>query len=185
MIPQTRNTAAIAAARPIRVLVVDDSAVVRTMLARELSHDPRIQVVGCAPDPYAARDKIIELNPDVLTLDVEMPRMDGVTFLRKLMQYHPMPVIVLSSLTQQGTATAIEALEAGAVEVLHKPGSSYSVGELTPVLAAAIKNAVRTTLRPRAAGIAAAASESAALTAWRRRLTKYLPSAHRPAECRR
>ena len=151
----TCKTVNSAVARQIRVLIVDDSAVVRTMLSRELQRDPRIKVVGCAPDPYVARDMIIELNPDVLTLDVEMPRMDGVTFLRKLMQHHPMPVIVLSSLTQEGTATAIEALEAGAVEVLHKPGSSYSVGELTPVLAAAIKNAARATVRPRAAGIAA------------------------------
>src|SRR5690554_187964 len=90
-------------ARPIRVLIVDDSAVVREILARELGKDPAIQVVGTAADPYVARDKIVHLAPDVLTLDVEMPRMDGVTFLRHLMKSHPMPVIVLSSLTGPGT----------------------------------------------------------------------------------
>jgi two-component system, chemotaxis family, protein-glutamate methylesterase/glutaminase len=134
--------------RQIRVLIVDDSAVVRNMLTRELSKDPRICVVGSAPDPYVARDMILQLQPDVLTLDVEMPRMDGVTFLRKLMQYRPMPVIVLSSLTDAGTQTAIEALDAGAIEVLHKPGSSYTVGELSPLLAAKIKTAVWAKVRP-------------------------------------
>jgi len=99
----------------IRVLVVDDSAIVRKILTQELGRHPGIEIVGTAPDPYIARDKILALNPDVLTLDVEMPRMDGITFLRKLMKHHPMPVIVLSSLTPQGGKTAMEALDAGAV----------------------------------------------------------------------
>jgi two-component system, chemotaxis family, protein-glutamate methylesterase/glutaminase len=123
----------------IRVLIVDDSAVVRTLLSQQLSRDPGIEVVGTAPDPYVARDKILELCPDVLTLDVEMPRMDGITFLRKLMVHHPMPVIVLSSLTAAGTQTAIEALEAGAVEVLNKPSSAYSVNDMGTMLIAKVK----------------------------------------------
>ncbi|MCC6239417.1 MAG: chemotaxis response regulator protein-glutamate methylesterase [Phycisphaerales bacterium] len=123
----------------IKVLVVDDSAIVRQVLTRQLQRDPQICVVGTAPDPYVARDKIEALKPDVLTLDIEMPRMDGITFLNKLMAYHPMPVIVISSLTARGTATAIQAMEAGAVEVLAKPGSAYSVGELATVLIQKVK----------------------------------------------
>ena len=131
------------AAAAVKVLIVDDSAVVRQLLTRDLSKDPQIQVVGTAPDPYVARDKIIELQPDVLTLDVEMPRMDGITFLKKLMQHHPMPVIVLSSLTATGTRTAIDALAAGAVEVLCKPGGSFSVEAMTTDLAHKIKLAAK------------------------------------------
>jgi two-component system, chemotaxis family, protein-glutamate methylesterase/glutaminase len=127
----------------IRVLVVDDSAIVRKVLTQRLNECEGIEVVGTAPDPYIARDKIIALEPDVLTLDVEMPRMDGITFIRKLMQYHPMPVIILSSLTPQGSGTALEALEAGAIEVISKPGPSYSVGELCVTLAEKIKLAAR------------------------------------------
>jgi two-component system chemotaxis response regulator CheB len=129
--------------RKIRVLVVDDSAVVRALLTRELSRDPQIEVVGGAPDPYVARDKIVELRPDVLTLDVEMPRMDGITFLGKLMQHFPMPVIVLSSLTATGSRTAIEALAAGAVDVVCKPGGESSVESLAPLLVQKIKQASR------------------------------------------
>jgi two-component system chemotaxis response regulator CheB len=105
----------------INVLVVDDSAVVREILVRELNKQPGINVVGTAADPYIARDKIVQLKPDVITLDVEMPRMDGVTFLGKLMEHHPMPVIILSTLTPKGCATAMRALDLGAVEVMHKP----------------------------------------------------------------
>jgi two-component system chemotaxis response regulator CheB len=118
----------------IKVLIVDDSAVVRQILASELSKVPDIEVVATAQDPYIARDKIINLRPDVITLDVEMPRMDGITFLRKLMQHFPVPVIVISSLTPKGGAVAMEALEAGAVEVLCKPGAAYTVGDIMPVL---------------------------------------------------
>jgi two-component system chemotaxis response regulator CheB len=137
---------------PVRVLIVDDSAVVRSLLTRELSRDPGIKVVGAAPDPYIARDKIVALRPDVITLDVEMPRMDGITFLRKLMQHFPLPVIVLSSLTQRGTQTAIEAMEAGAVEVMCKPGSAYSVENIGPDLIAKIKFAAGAMIRVPAAG---------------------------------
>ena len=104
--------------KKIRVLIVDDSALVREILTRELARDPEIEVVGTAPDPYIARDKIVALKPDVLTLDIEMPRMDGLTFLRKLMQHFPLPVIVVSSLTPHGGDIALEALDAGAVEVM-------------------------------------------------------------------
>ena len=119
----------------IKVLVVDDSAVVRQIITRELSRNPRIEVVGAAPNPYVARDMIVKFEPDVLTLDVEMPRMDGIAFLRKLMHYNPMPVIVVSSLTNAGGALAMEALEAGAADVMCKPGAAYSVGDLTVELA--------------------------------------------------
>jgi two-component system, chemotaxis family, protein-glutamate methylesterase/glutaminase len=129
--------------RKIRVLVVDDSAIVRKVLTQRLNECEGIEVIGTAPDPYIARDKIVALGPDVLTLDVEMPRMDGITFIRKLMQYHPMPVIILSSLTPQGSGTALEALEAGAIEVISKPGPSYSVGELCTTLAEKIKLAAK------------------------------------------
>lgn len=135
--------------QPIRVLVVDDSAVVRKMICDALAKDPQIQVVGTAPDPYIARDKIKELNPDVLTLDIEMPRMDGLTFLKILQQHRPMPVIVISSLTQAGSSAAMEALQSGAVEVLAKPSSAYSIGALSEQLARHIKTAVTARLQRR------------------------------------
>ena len=118
------------AGRKIRVLIVDDSAIVRRVLTDALASEPDLEVVGTAPDPFVARDKIISLKPDVLTLDIEMPRMDGLTFLKKLMRFHPLPVIVISSLAQASSQTALEALQCGAVEVLAKPGDPYSVGEL-------------------------------------------------------
>ncbi|MFO1511416.1 MAG: chemotaxis response regulator protein-glutamate methylesterase [Verrucomicrobiota bacterium] len=127
--------------KKIKVLVVDDSAVVRRMICDALAKDPQIEVVGTAPDPYVARDKILELNPDVLTLDIEMPRMDGITFLKILQQHRPVPVIVISSLTQAGSAAALAALEAGAVDVLAKPSSAYSIGNLGERLSQCIKAA--------------------------------------------
>jgi two-component system chemotaxis response regulator CheB len=127
----------------VKVLIVDDSAVVRKILSRQLSQHNGIEVVGTAPDPFIARDKILALQPDVLTLDLEMPRMDGITFLRKLMKHHPMPVIVLSSLTPKGGKTAIEALAAGAVEVMSKPGPAYTVGDACKALVEKIKVASR------------------------------------------
>jgi two-component system chemotaxis response regulator CheB len=127
----------------IKVLVVDDSAVVRQLLSRELGRDQQIQVVGTAADPFIARDKIIELQPHVLTLDVEMPRMDGITFLRKLMRHHPLPTIVVSSLTAKGTQMAVDAMTAGAVDVLCKPSGAYSVDNLAPELIEKIKLAAR------------------------------------------
>jgi two-component system, chemotaxis family, protein-glutamate methylesterase/glutaminase len=125
----------------IRVLIVDDSAVVRKLLAEELSSYDDIEVVGSAVDPYAARDKIVQLQPDVLTLDLEMPRMDGLTFLTKLMKYYPIPVVVVSSLTPQNSPTALRALELGAVEVISKPGSQYSVPNRPGQLARAVRAA--------------------------------------------
>jgi two-component system, chemotaxis family, protein-glutamate methylesterase/glutaminase len=133
--------------RPIRVLVVDDSAVVREVFSRELARDPDIEVVGAVPDPYVARDEIVRLEPDVLTLDVEMPRMDGITFLRKLMRHHPMPVIIVSSLTKKGGSLALEALESGAVDVMCKPGSAYAVGDMSIQLREKVKAAARARLR--------------------------------------
>ena len=135
---------------PIKVLVVDDSAVVRQILSQELARDKDIEVVGTAPDPYIARDKIVYLKPDVITLDIEMPRMDGITFLRKLMKYYPLPVIVVSSLTAKGGDLALEALEAGAVEVLCKPGESYTVGDMSVQLIEKIKAASHVDLKRKA-----------------------------------
>lgn len=135
-------------ARKIRVLIVDDSAVVRRLAGDALAADPEIEVVGTATDPYVARDRLRELSPDVLTLDLEMPRMDGLTFLRLLMEHKPMPVVVLSSLTQRGSEYAFEALRLGAVDVLGKPSGSYSFGDLGPQLIAKVKAAAIARLRP-------------------------------------
>ncbi len=107
--------------KKIKVLIVDDSAVVRQALSTVLSSDKEIEVIGTASDPYYAAQKIQKEIPDVITLDIEMPRMDGLTFLRKIMQQHPMPVVVISSLTIAGTETAMRALEYGAVEIITKP----------------------------------------------------------------
>jgi two-component system chemotaxis response regulator CheB len=128
-------------ARRIRTLIVDDSALARKIITESLSHDPSIEVVGGAVDPYVARDKILTHNPDVLTLDIEMPRMDGLSFLKLLMKHRPMPVIVMSSLTSEGSAKAVEALEAGAVDVIGKPNGSFSAYEDGARLAAKIKAA--------------------------------------------
>ena len=110
--------------RKVRVLIVDDSAFVRRVAMDALAADPEIEVVGTAADPYEARDKIAALSPDVLTLDLEMPRMDGLTFLGLLMERRPLPVIVMSSLTTAGSAYAVEALRLGAVDVIGKPNGS-------------------------------------------------------------
>jgi two-component system chemotaxis response regulator CheB len=127
----------------IKVLVVDDSAVVRQILSKELSRARDIEVVATAPDPFIARDKILRFHPDVMTLDVEMPRMDGLTFLRKVMQHFPIPTIIVSSLTPRGGAMALEALEAGAVDVICKPGESYTVGDISTVLVDQVRAASR------------------------------------------
>jgi len=131
----------------IRVLIVDDSAIVRKVLTDALSRERDIEVVGTAPDPFIARDKIATLRPDVLTLDLEMPRMDGLTFLKKVMHYQPMPVIVISSLGVASSRTALEALEAGAIDVLAKPGGPQSVGELRLSVASKIRAAKIARLR--------------------------------------
>jgi two-component system chemotaxis response regulator CheB len=118
----------------IKVLIVDDSAVVRQILSRELSKAKDIQVVATASDPFIARDKIIQYEPDVMTLDIEMPRMDGLTFLRKVMQHYPVPTIIVSSLTPKGSGMALEALSAGAIDVVAKPGAAYTVGDISDIL---------------------------------------------------
>lgn len=137
----------------IRVLIVDDSALVRKMLASMLSEDPEIEVVGSAPDPIVAREKIKQLQPDVLTLDVEMPRMDGLTFLDNLMRLHPMPVVMVSSLTERGAEVTLRALELGAVDFLAKPGSDLTgtFGDSADEIRAKVKMAARA--RPRAQAI--------------------------------
>ena len=107
----------------IRVLIVDDSATARTVISEALSKDPEIEIVGTAPDAYVARDKIVQLKPDVICLDVEMPRMDGISFLKKLMKHFPIPVLMVSSLTQKGAQVTLDALEAGAIDYVAKPHS--------------------------------------------------------------
>jgi len=128
---------------PIKVLIIDDSAMIRKVFEQELSKDPEIEVVGTAPDPIVGRDKIVYLKPDVITLDIEMPRMDGLTFLGKLMKHYPMPVVVVSSLAKRGGDVALKAMELGAVEVLSKPGSAYSVGDMSEQLIEKVKAAAK------------------------------------------
>jgi two-component system chemotaxis response regulator CheB len=145
-------------ARKIRVLVVDDSALARRAISDALARDPEIEVVGAASDPYVARDEILALRPDVITLDLEMPRMDGLTFLKILQEHYPVPVVVVSSLTPSGSAKALEALEAGALDVLAKPDGSGTLGQLAHQLAYHVKAAAhsrRPSRRPKAAAEAA------------------------------
>jgi len=127
----------------IRVLVVDDSAIARRSITQALARDSSIEVVGTASDPYVARDRILALNPDVLTLDLEMPRMDGLTFLKILQEHHPIPVVVISSATQAGSAMAMEALACGAVDVVGKPDGSQALGEVARHLAHLVRAAAR------------------------------------------
>jgi len=131
----------------IKVLIVDDSAVVRKILTEELSKFKDIEIIGTAVDPFAARDKIVKLQPDVITLDLEMPRMDGLSFLSKLMKYYPLPVVILSSLTPKNSEMALKALELGAVEVLGKPGSAYSTQNISQHLVRAIRAAASAQIR--------------------------------------
>ncbi|MEQ8180343.1 MAG: chemotaxis response regulator protein-glutamate methylesterase [Smithellaceae bacterium] len=135
----------------IKVLIVDDSAIVRKIFSEELSKYPDIEVIGAAPDPYVARDKIVSLKPDVITLDIEMPRMDGLTFLKKLMKYYPVPTIIVSSLTPNGGKLTLEAMDVGAVDVIGKPGTAYSVGDMSVQLVEKIRAASRVTLTRREA----------------------------------
>ena len=135
--------------KKVRVLVVDDSALARRAITDALKRDPEIEVVGGAVDPYMAREMILELEPDVITLDLEMPRMDGLTFLKILQQHHPLPVVVVSSLTQAGSAKAMEALNAGAIDVLGKPDGSRNLNEMGHVLAYHVKAAARSKKRVR------------------------------------
>lgn len=137
----------------VRVLVIDDSALVRKLLSAMLACDPEIEVVGTAADPLIARDKIKQLNPDVLTLDVEMPRMDGLTFLENLMRLRPMPVVMVSSLTVQGAEVTLRALELGAVDFFAKPSSDLanSFGDGAQEICAKVKLAAKA--RPRARAV--------------------------------
>jgi len=133
------------AARQVRVLIVDDSSVVRQALTEVLASDPEISVMGTAPDPYVAAEKIRHEVPDVITLDVEMPRMDGLTFLRKIMTQHPIPVVICSSLTEAGAVTTLRALEYGAVDIILKPrlGARQFLEENRIRLLDAVKAAAR------------------------------------------
>lgn len=135
----------------IRVLIVDDSATARAVLREILESDPEIEVVATASDAYVARDKIVELKPDVVCLDVEMPRMDGITFLKRLMHYMPVPVVMVSSLTQNGAKTTLEALDAGAVDFVGKPHSHIydGVETMRTELLSKIKMASRVRVKQR------------------------------------
>lgn len=143
--------------RKIKALIVDDSSLIRSLLTRILSAEPDIEVVGAAHDPYDARDKIKALHPDVLTLDVEMPRMDGLTFLKNLMRLRPMPVVMLSSLTSEGAETTLEALAIGAVDFLQKPDGDLARD--LPAYAAEIVEKVRSAAYCRVRAVTAAKAE--------------------------
>lgn len=132
----------------IKVLAIDDSAVVRRGIERLLRAVPDIELVGTAPDPFVGRDKIVQLNPDVLLLDLEMPRMDGITFLRRLMAARPMPVIVLSSITQHNSKALVEALSAGAFDVISKPRSAHTLYEVAEHLVERIRAAKGARMAP-------------------------------------
>ena len=129
----------------IKVLIVDDSELVRELLTQLLATDDQLSVVGAAPDPYCAREMIKQLNPDVLTLDVEMPRMNGITFLRNLMRLRPMPVVMVSTLTEQGAEVTLEALELGAVDYIAKPKFDLNHGlqQIAHMICAKVKQAAR------------------------------------------
>ncbi|HOF01698.1 MAG TPA: chemotaxis response regulator protein-glutamate methylesterase [Spirochaetota bacterium] len=127
--------------KKIRVLIVDDSAIVRDVLTKKLSEQGDIEIIGVAQDPFIARNKIVNLSPDVITLDIEMPKMDGLTFLEKLMRYNPLPVVVVSSVTTKDKYASIKALELGAFDIVNKPGESISVNEITDEIADKIRKA--------------------------------------------
>jgi two-component system, chemotaxis family, protein-glutamate methylesterase/glutaminase len=162
--------------RKIRTLIVDDSALMRRLLTQILSSDPAIEVVGTATDPYVAREKILSLQPDVLTLDVEMPRMDGITFLETLMRDHPLPVVMISSLTQQGCEVTLRALEAGAVDFFPKPTLAMMTGSADGAqpMIEKVKAAARARVRPRQASPARPSVPSPLLTANSLRSTRQL-----------
>jgi two-component system, chemotaxis family, protein-glutamate methylesterase/glutaminase len=136
-------------AQKIRVLIVDDSAVVRQTLSEVLSSDPEIEIMGTAGDPFVAAERISEEVPDVITLDIEMPRMDGLTFLQKIMSQHPIPVVICSSLAEEGTQSALKALEYGAVDIITKPrlGSKQFLEDSRIVLCQVVKSAAAAKVR--------------------------------------
>jgi two-component system chemotaxis response regulator CheB len=175
--PQAMQNLASSAVTPqtkkrIKVLIVDDSALVRRMLTEMLSSDPAITVLGTAHDAYDAREKIKALNPDVLTLDVEMPRMDGLTFLRNLMRLRPMPVIMVSSLTERGAEVTLDALSVGAVDYLSKPkiDLAATLGDYKDELIAKVKAAASARVRAPSASSAASADVVLAKRAPQRQL---------------
>jgi len=135
----------------IKVLIVDDSALIRSVMSEIIASQPDMEVVGVAPDPLVARDLIKQTNPDVLTLDVEMPRMDGLDFLEKLMRLRPMPVVMVSSLTERGSEITMRALELGAVDFVTKPKISIQSGmrEYTELISDKIRAAAKARIRPR------------------------------------
>ncbi|PLX94419.1 MAG: chemotaxis response regulator protein-glutamate methylesterase [Desulfuromonas sp.] len=136
-------------AEPVKVLIVDDSAVVRQVLSQVLSEDPSIEVIGTAADPYLAAEKIRKQVPDVITLDVEMPRMDGLTFLQKIMSQHPIPVVICSTLTTKGAEATLKAIQYGAVEIINKPqlGTRDFLEDSRVVICDAIKAAAQAKLK--------------------------------------
>lgn len=138
------------ATKRVRVLIVDDSALIRKMMTEILSKDPGIEVLGTAQDPYVAREKIKALNPDVITLDIEMPKMDGIEFLQKIMKLRPMPVLMVSSLTQQGADATLQALELGAVDYVAKPTQDLQFGlaEKCGEIVEKVKAVARARVRP-------------------------------------
>ena len=137
--------------RKVRVLIVDDSALIRRMLTDILSSDPGIEVVGTAMDPHIARQKIKDLDPDVITLDVEMPKMDGISFLQKLMRLRPMPVVMISSLTQKGAEITLDALSLGAIDFIGKPklDVASTLTDYTDEIIEKVKNAATVKVRAR------------------------------------
>src|SRR5690606_15551635 len=146
----------------IKVVIVDDSALIRSVMREIISSQPDMEVVGVAPDPIVARDLIRETNPDVITLDVEMPRMDGLDFLERLMRLKPTPVVMVSSLTERGSEITMRALELGAVDFVTKPKISIQSGmrEYAEMIAEKVRTAARARVRARTAAAAAAGSDS-------------------------
>jgi len=153
--------------KKIRVLIIDDSASVRQVMTGILESDPEIEVMGAASDPFAAAKRLLDDVPDVITLDVEMPRMDGITFLRRLMAQHPIPVVMCSSLTEAGSETLMQALEAGAVDVILKPkiGAADHLSEIRDTICDVVKAAARARVGARRAQPAGTLNPAAKLTA--------------------
>ena len=172
--------------RKLKVLIVDDSALVRRILTELLSADPEVEVVGAASDAYMARDKIKALNPDVITLDVEMPKMDGVTFLRNLMRLRPMPVVMVSSLTEHGAEITLDALAVGAVDYLPKPkiDLAATLGDYAEELRAKIKMAAKARVRRYSAEAPAAAGAGASNIPPRYSADAILPKTSAPKQFR-